>query len=55
MNEFGHKAEKATVADLGLKNVEAAFWNLEPSELVEETLVRGQGVLNDTGALAINT
>ena len=55
MNEFGHKAEKATVADLGLKNVEAAFWNLEPSELVEETLVRGQGVLNNTGALAINT
>lgn len=55
MNEFGHKAENATVADLGLKNVEAAFWNLEPSELVEETIVRGQGVLNNTGALAINT
>ena len=55
MNEFGHKAENATIADLGLKNVSAAFWNLEPSELVEETIVKGQGVLSNTGALAIDT
>ena len=55
MNEFGHKAENATIADLGLKHVSAAFWNLEPSELVEETIVKGQGVLSNTGALAIDT
>lgn len=55
MNEYGIKAEGATVEDLGLKNVSAAFWNLTPAELVEETLVKGQGELTDTGALAVDT
>ncbi|HXC03392.1 MAG TPA: phosphoenolpyruvate carboxykinase (ATP) [Bacteroidia bacterium] len=55
MNEYGLKAKDATVASLGLKNVSAAYWNLNPSELVEETIILGQGVLNDTGALAIDT
>src|SRR5881396_51 len=55
MNEFGFKAKDATVASLGLKNVAAAYWNLSPAELVEETLLRGEGVLTDTGALAIDT
>ncbi|HEV7231614.1 MAG TPA: phosphoenolpyruvate carboxykinase (ATP) [Bacteroidia bacterium] len=55
MNEYGLKAKDATVASLGLKNVSAAYWNLNPSELVEETIILGQGVLSDTGALAIDT
>jgi phosphoenolpyruvate carboxykinase (ATP) len=55
MNEFGLKAKDASVADLGLKNVAAAYWNLTPSELVEETILRGEGVLTDTGALAVDT
>ena len=29
--------------------------NLTPEELVEETIRRNQGVLNDTGALAVDT
>jgi phosphoenolpyruvate carboxykinase (ATP) len=55
MNEFGTRAEGATVASIGLKNVEAAYWNLTPAELVEETLLRGMGTLTDTGALAVDT
>jgi phosphoenolpyruvate carboxykinase (ATP) len=55
MNEYGLKAKDATVASLGLQNVSAAYWNLNPSELVEETIILGQGVLSDTGALAIDT
>ncbi len=43
MNEIGIKAENASVADLGLANVEIAYWNLHPSELVEDTITRGSG------------
>ncbi|MGB1318566.1 MAG: phosphoenolpyruvate carboxykinase (ATP), partial [Flavobacteriales bacterium] len=55
MDEYGLKAEGATVADLGLKNVAAAYWNLTPAELVEETIINGQGALTDNGALAVDT
>lgn len=55
MNEFGIKGKNASIASLGLGNVAAAWWNLTPSELVEETLMRGEGELTDTGALAIDT
>ncbi|MEO0312273.1 MAG: phosphoenolpyruvate carboxykinase [Bacteroidota bacterium] len=55
MNEFGLKAKDASIADLGLKNVADAYWNLSPAELVEETIIRGEGMLTDTGALAVDT
>ena len=55
MNEFGLKAKDATIADLGIKNVEDAYWNLSPAELVEEAIIRGEGVLTDKGALAVDT
>ena len=51
MNEFGIRAKGATIASLGLKNVSAAYWNLSPSELVEETILLGEGVLTDTSRL----
>lgn len=54
-NEFGLKSAKATVADLGLSNVAAAYWNLTPAELVEEAITRGEGTLVDSGALAADT
>jgi phosphoenolpyruvate carboxykinase (ATP) len=55
MNEFGLKAKDATIADLSLKNVADAYWNLSPPELIEETLMVGDGMLTSTGALAIDT
>ena len=55
MNEFGIKSKSASVADIGLKHVEDAYWNLTPAELVEETIIRGEGELTDMGALAVDT
>ncbi len=55
MNEYGFKAKDATLADLGIRNVADAYWNLSPAELIEETIVRGEGVLTDTGALGVDT
>lgn len=55
MTEYGKKAAKADLSSLGLGNAANVYWNLTPAELVEKTLERGEGELNDTGALAINT
>lgn len=55
MNEFGIRPETANLEELGLGNVANAFWNLSPAELVEESILKGMGVLADTGALAIDT
>src|SRR5690606_29485451 len=43
------------LANLGLKNSERIHYQLNPDELVKDTLRLGEGVLNDTGALVINT
>ncbi len=55
MTEFGLKAKDASIEKLGLSNVSAAFWNLEPAQLVEDSLLRGEGALASTGALAVDT
>jgi phosphoenolpyruvate carboxykinase (ATP) len=55
MNEFGLRARGTSIASLGLDKVEAAYWNLNVAELVEETLLKGEGNLTDTGALAVDT
>lgn len=55
MNEVGIKAADASVASLGLQNVATAFWNLSPAELIEHTILREEGFLTDTGALAVDT
>ena len=54
MQEFGKKNPSVNLADLGI-NVAVAHWNLTPDELVAKTLELGQGTLNDTGALCVNT
>src|SRR5580692_9254240 len=54
MQEFGKKNPSVDLADLGI-NVSVAHWNCAPEELVNSTLALGQGVLNDTGALCVNT
>jgi phosphoenolpyruvate carboxykinase (ATP) len=43
------------LAALGLKNSESIHYQLTPDELVQDTLKRGEGLLNDTGALVITT
>lgn len=54
-SEYGKKAKGADLGDLGLENVGMVHWNYSPAELVEETIVNGQGVLSDTGALCVET
>ena len=55
MTHLGKKSEAANLDYLGLNHVATAYWNLQPAELIEETLLLGQGVLTNTGALAIDT
>lgn len=40
---------------LGFSANTAIHYQLSPSELTEQTVLRGQGVLNDTGALCVQT
>ena len=44
-----------SVVKLGLKHVESIHYQSTPQELVQDTLRIGEGVLTDTGALAIRT
>lgn len=55
MNELGLVPSTSNLKELGLGNVSTALWNLTPADLTEETILRGEGVLSNTGALAINT
>ena len=56
MNVFGKLGKNADLNEsIGLNNLGNQFWNLSPSELVEDTILNGQGELTDTGALAIET
>ena len=56
MNEFGKKSKNADLAkSLGLDQLENVYWNLTPAELVEDSILLGEGCLTDTGALAIET
>ena len=55
MSIVGPKNPKANLEAIGIKNTKTQYWNLTPEELTEETIKRGQGVLSDTGALAIDT
>lgn len=55
MNVVGPKNPNANLETLGIKNTATQFWNLTPEELIEETICRSQGKLNDTGALVVDT
>jgi phosphoenolpyruvate carboxykinase (ATP) len=56
MNEFGKRGNNANLNDsIGLTNLGNVFWNLSPAELVEDTIISGQGVLTETGAIAVET
>ncbi|MEM9022542.1 MAG: phosphoenolpyruvate carboxykinase (ATP), partial [Bacteroidota bacterium] len=55
MNEIGLRANGATVASLGLNHVSSAYWNLDPAELINDTVLLNEGLLTSIGALAIDT
>ncbi len=56
MNIFGKKGKNTNLEEtIGLTNLGSQFWNLSPSDLIEHTIINGQGVLTDTGAIAIET
>ncbi|MGN6195771.1 MAG: phosphoenolpyruvate carboxykinase (ATP) [Ginsengibacter sp.] len=46
---------KNLLFSIGLHSAENTFYQLSPDELTEQCLERNEGVLNDTGALVINT
>ncbi|MEN9302908.1 MAG: phosphoenolpyruvate carboxykinase [Bacteroidota bacterium] len=53
MGKFGKNSDLST--SIGLKNLGNQFWNLTPAELIEDCIISGEGMLTDTGALAIET
>lgn len=55
MDELGLVPNTSNLKELGLGNVETALWNLSPADLAEETIILGQGLLSDKGALVIET
>ncbi len=55
MKVYGTKSGIDTLPSLGILNTANQYWNLSSAELVEETIKRNQGVLSDTGALAVDT
>jgi phosphoenolpyruvate carboxykinase (ATP) len=46
---------KGSLVKIGLTNTESIHYQSSPEELVQDTLRMGEGVLTDSGALAINT
>ncbi|GJM31349.1 MAG: phosphoenolpyruvate carboxykinase (ATP) [Saprospiraceae bacterium] len=55
MEKFGIKNPAASLENLKIKTNKQTHWNLSPQELTEATIKKGQGVLADSGALAIET
>src|SRR4051812_2008258 len=55
MNVVGPKNPNASLETIGINKTKTQFWNLSPEELIEESIRRNQAVLNDTGALAVDT
>jgi phosphoenolpyruvate carboxykinase (ATP) len=51
--KFGSNADLEK--SIGLANLGTQFWNLTPAELIEDCIITGEGMLTDTGALAIKT
>ncbi|MEZ7816570.1 MAG: phosphoenolpyruvate carboxykinase (ATP) [Flavobacteriales bacterium] len=55
MKHIGNTPFRASLEAIGLEGVASAHWNLPPSKLILQTLLRGEGVLADSGALSIKT
>lgn len=56
MDLFGKLGQNTDLKGaIGLDNLGNQFWNLTPAELVEDVVLMGQGMLTNTGAIAIET
>ena len=55
MKHVGNTPFDASLDAVNLEGVGRAHWNLPPAKLILQTLLRGEGVLTDTGALAVET
>lgn len=55
MEEIGKKSSKSGLQAIGIHKVAKAYWNLSPAELVEQALVRKEGMLAANGALMCDT
>ncbi|MFM8596481.1 MAG: phosphoenolpyruvate carboxykinase (ATP) [Flavobacteriales bacterium] len=56
MEQHGKFGKNADLAQhIGLSETGDQFWNLTPAELIEDCIILGEGMLTDTGALAIET
>lgn len=50
-----HEAPVSALQELGIRDNQIIHYQLSPVELTAQTIQRKEGVLNDTGALTINT
>lgn len=55
MSSDNHVLLRKNLEGLGLKNLGEIFYNLSPASLYEHSLAQEQGILTDSGALAVNT
>lgn len=56
MEIYGKKGKNVDLEKLlGLTKLGSQFWNMSPAELVEDSIILGEGMLSDTGAIAIET
>ena len=55
MNETGIKSKVSGLNEAGVHNPGFVHWNLNPAELVEDTLLRDEGYLADNGGLVVGT
>ena len=55
MKHVGNTPFDASLDAVNLEGVARAHWNLPPAKLILQTLLRGEGVLTDAGALAVST
>ena len=56
MELFGNFGSNSDLSSsIGLSNTGNQFWNLTPAELIEDSILHGEGLLTDNGALAIDT
>ena len=46
---------KDLASSIGISGLGKQFWNLSPAELIEDSIITGDGMLTDTGSLAIET